>query len=90
MGLLLLLKAKPLLGFCKLEPVAREVCKGVMSKGVMSKAKWFAVCGKKPSKGEIIATSANQIVPKFPDLSSYRTMLKGGLGTRLGTSLLIL
>ena len=27
----------------------------------MSKAKWFAV--KKPSTGEIIATSANQIVP---------------------------
>ena len=31
----------------------------------MSKAKWFAV--RKPSTGEIIATSANQIVPlKFP------------------------
>ena len=27
----------------------------------MSKAKWFAV--RKPSTGEIIATSANQIVP---------------------------
>ena len=27
----------------------------------MSKAKWFAV--RKPSSGEIIATSANQIVP---------------------------
>jgi len=28
---------------------------------VMSKAKWFAV--RKPSTGEIIGTSANQIVP---------------------------
>ena len=28
---------------------------------MMSKAKWFAV--RKPSTGEIIATSANQIVP---------------------------
>ena len=28
---------------------------------MMSKAKWFAV--RKPSKGEIIATSVNQIVP---------------------------
>jgi len=28
---------------------------------VMSKAKWFVV--RKPSKGEITATSANQIVP---------------------------
>ena len=35
---------------------AKEVCKGVMSK-----AKWFAV--RKPSTGEIIATSANLIVP---------------------------
>ena len=28
---------------------------------MMSKAKWFAI--RKPSTGEIIATSANQIVP---------------------------
>ena len=32
-----------------------------VSKGVMSKAKWFAE--RKPSTGGIIATSANQIVP---------------------------
>ena len=35
---------------------AKEVCKDVMSK-----VKWFAV--RKPSTGEIIATSANQIIP---------------------------
>ena len=52
-----------MLGFSKLELVAREVCKGVMSKGVMSKAKWFGFVVRKPSTGEIIATSANQIVP---------------------------
>ena len=59
----------------------------------MSKAKWFAV--RKPSTGEIIAKSANQIVPpKF--LGGTKILyyihqtpfplggLKGGLGTRLG------
>ena len=59
---------------------------------MMSKAKWFAV--RKPSTGEIIATSANQIVP--PKSAGPTTMLyyitrppfplavlKGGLGTRL-------
>ena len=56
----------------------------------MSKAKWFAV--RKPSTGEIIATSASQIVPsKFP--WTYKNVvlcspfplaaLKGGLGRRL-------
>ena len=62
---------------------------------MMSKAKWFAV--RKCSTGEIIATSANQIVPlKFrgPTKMLYYiaiftrppfplVMLKGGLGTRL-------
>ena len=36
-------------------------CAKEVSKGLMSKAKWFAV--RKPSTGGIIATSANQIVP---------------------------
>ena len=57
---------------------------------MMSKAKWFVV--RKPSKGEIIATSANQIVPTeiLPDLQKCYTIftrppfplavLKGGLG----------
>ena len=56
----------------------------------MSKAKWFAV--RKPSTGEIIATSASQIVPsKFP--WTYKNVvlcspfplgaLKGDLGRRL-------
>ena len=60
---------------------------------MMSKAKWFVV--RKPSTGEIIATSANQIVPpKFggPTKMLYYihqtpfplAALKGGLGTRLG------
>ena len=58
----------------------------------MSKAKWFAV--RKPSTGEIIATSASQIVPsKFRGPTKCCTMftrppfplavLKGGLGRRL-------
>ena len=58
----------------------------------MSKAKWFAV--RKPSTGEIIAKSANQIVPpKFRGGTKFCTIftrppfplggLKGGLGTRL-------
>ena len=42
-----------MVGFSKLE--------GVLRRSVMSKAKWFAV--RKPSTGEVIATSANQIVP---------------------------
>ena len=57
-----------------------------------SKAKWFAV--RKPNTGEIIAISANQIVPpKFrgPTKMLYYIHqtplsscgLKGGLGTRL-------
>ena len=73
-----------MLGFSKLEG---EVCKGMMSK-----AKWFVV--RKPSTGEIIATSANQIVPlKFLGLTKmlyyiHQTpfplvVLKGGLGMRL-------
>ena len=52
------------------------------------------VCVRKPSTDEIIATSANQIVPlKFVDLQKCCTIfprppfplavLKGGLGTRL-------
>ena len=46
-----------MLGFSKLE--------GVLSIGVPSKAKWFVV--RKPSTGEIIAKSANQMVlPKIP------------------------
>ena len=89
-----------LLGFSKLELVAREVCKGVMSKGVMSKAKWFGFVVRKPSTGEIIATSANQIVPRnSADLQKCCTIftrppppfpLAVLKGTRLGTSLLIL
>ena len=59
----------------------------------MSKARWFAV--REPSKGEIIATSANQIIPpKFPEVQQcciiftrppfpLGVTLKGGLGTRL-------
>ena len=90
-----------LLGFSKLELAAREVCKGVMSKGVMSKAKWFGFVVRKPSTGEIIATSANQIVP--PEiLWTYKNVVPYSpdppapfplavlKGTRLGTSLLIL
>ena len=61
---------------------------------MMSKAKWFAV--RKPSTGEIIATSANQIVPpKFR--RTYKNVvtrppfplavLKRGLGTRLADSM---
>ena len=60
---------------------------------MMSKAKWFAV--RKPSTGEIIGTSANQIVP--PEISGGPTkilyyihqtpfplaVLKGSLGLRL-------
>ena len=60
---------------------------------MMSKAKWFVV--RKPSTGEIIGTSAKQIVPpEIPaDLQKCSTIftrppfplavLKGGLGTRL-------
>ena len=63
----------------------------------MSKTKWFTV--RKPSTGEIIATSANQIVPpKFrlryknvalysPDPPFLLEVLKGGLGTRLYTAM---
>ena len=59
---------------------------------MMSKAKWFMV--RKPSTGEIIATSANQIV--LPKILRGTKMwhyihqthfplggLKGGLGSRL-------
>ena len=46
----------------------------------MSKAKWFAV-----RKQEIIATSANQIVP--PEmLWTYKNVVLGGLGMRLPTT----
>ena len=66
---------------------------------MMSKAKWFAV--RKPSTGEIIATSANQIVPlKFcgPTKMLYYihqtpvplAVLKGGLGTRLSCKVFII
>ena len=64
---------------------------------MMSKAEWFAV--RKPNTGGIIATSANQIVPlKFrrPTKMYYIhqtslsfSVLKGGLGMRLGDILCI-
>ena len=59
---------------------------------MMSKAKWFAV--RKPSTGEIIAKSANQIAPAeipwryknvlySPDPPFLLWIEGGGLGTRL-------
>ena len=51
----------------------KEVCKGVMSK-----AKWFAV--KKSSIGEIIATSANQIVPPKIRVDLQTIFTRGGSG----------
>ena len=45
----------------------------------MSKAKWFAV--RKPSTGEIIATSANQIALHYIHQTPFPlTVLKGGGG----------
>ena len=69
---------------------------GVLRRSLKSKAKWFGV--RKPSTGEIIATSANQIVPlKFrrPTKMLYYihqtplsfSVLKGDLGTRLHLAL---
>ena len=66
---------------------------------MMSKTKWFVV--RKPSTGEIIATSPNQIVlPKFlrgTKMLHYTRqtpfplgVLKGGLGTRLVRRMCIL
>ena len=55
----------------KIGGCAKEVCKG---KGVMSKAKWFVV--RKPSTGEIIATSASQtVLPKFRKFRGPTKML---------------
>ena len=64
---------------------------------MMSEAKWFVV--RKPSTGEIIAISANQIVPPEipPEVQECYTIftrpsfppggLKGGLDTRLVVAL---
>ena len=51
---------------------------------MMSKAKWFVVRKplRKPSRGEIIATSANQIVPQ-------KIRWRYGLGTRLAERLMV-
>ena len=40
---------------------------------MMNKAKWFAV--RKPSTGEIIATSANQIVLLIEILRTYKNVV---------------
>ena len=54
--------------------------------GVMSKAKWFVV--RKPSTGEIIATSANQIMLYYIPFP-VGGLKWGGLGSRLGMVRLI-
>ena len=63
----ILLKSKPLKLIAELQQIGGVLSRSV--KGLMSKAKWFVV--RKPSTGEIIATSANQIV-----LSKFREVQK--------------